>query len=71
MVGARGGADDLFEASYTYRLQGTGRYLTVVEAQAGSRRYYKAYLADRLDGTWTPLAGTWDSALRGGVQRPV
>lgn len=50
--------DDLFEASHTYRLQGTGQYLTVVEAQAGSRRYYKAYLADRLDGTWTPLAAT-------------
>lgn len=51
---------DIFEASHTYRLKGLDRYLTVVEAQAGSRRYYKAYVADRLDGTWKPLAATRD-----------
>lgn len=50
--------DDIFEASHTYRLRGSDRYLTVIEAQAGSRRYYKAYLADRLDGEWRPLAAT-------------
>ncbi|MBL7218702.1 MAG: hypothetical protein ISS69_01190 [Phycisphaerae bacterium] len=44
---------DIFEASHTYKLSGTDKYLTVIEAQAGSRRYYKAYLADRLDGKWT------------------
>ena len=46
----------LFEASHTYTLKGTGRYLTIVEENG--RRYYKAYLADRLDGPWTPLADT-------------
>ncbi len=51
--------DDLFEASHTYRLRGQDRYLTVVEAQgSGGRRYYKAYLADRLDGAWRPLAAS-------------
>ncbi|MCI0683331.1 MAG: hypothetical protein L0Y71_14605 [Gemmataceae bacterium] len=49
---------DIFEASHTYRLKGLDRYLTVVEAQAGSRRYYKAYVADRLDAKWQPLAAT-------------
>jgi hypothetical protein len=49
---------DIFEASHTYRLKGHEKYLTVVEAQAGSRRYYKAYLADKLDGAWQPLAAT-------------
>ena len=49
---------DIFEASHTYRLKGLDKYLTVVEAQAGGRRYYKAYLADRLDGEWHPLAAT-------------
>ena len=39
--------DDIFEASHTYRLRGLNKYLTVVEAQGGSRRYYKAYLAER------------------------
>lgn len=55
---------DIFEASHTYRLEGDGRYLTVVEAQNGHGwRYYKAYLADSLDGEWTPLAGTRDDAF--------
>jgi hypothetical protein len=50
---------DIFEASHTYRLLGQQKYLTVVEAQGGGgRRYYKAYLADRLDGKWEPLANT-------------
>lgn len=51
--------DDIFEASHTYRLKGSNQFLTVVEAEApGGRRYYKAYLADRLDGDWKPLAAT-------------
>jgi len=49
---------DVFEASHTYRLKGMDKYLTVIEAQAGGRRYYKAYLADRLDGKWQPVADT-------------
>ena len=49
---------DIFEASHTYRLKGIEKYLTLVEAQAGGRRYYKAYLADRLDGEWKPAADT-------------
>jgi hypothetical protein len=49
---------DIYEASHTYRLKGLNQYLTLVEAQAGGRRYYKAYLADRLDGEWAPLAAT-------------
>ena len=47
---------DIFEASHTYTLKGMDRYLTIIEANPGGRRYYKAYIADRLDGKWTPLA---------------
>jgi hypothetical protein len=47
---------DLFEASHTYKLQGLAKYLTIVEAQGDRRRYYKAYLADRLEGPWRGLA---------------
>jgi hypothetical protein len=50
--------DDIFEASHTYRLKGQTKFLTLVEAVAGSRRYYKLYVADRLDGEWKPLAAT-------------
>ena len=50
---------DIFEASHTYRVkgrEGRGEYLTIIEAQAQGRRYYKAYVADRLDGPWRGLA---------------
>src|SRR6185295_4862417 len=50
---------DIFEASHTYRLKGLDKYLTIIEAVGeNGRRYYKAYLADRLDGEWKPLAAT-------------
>ncbi len=56
--------DDIYEASHTYRLKGLDKYLTIVEAQApAGRRYYKAYLADALDGAWTPLAASADRAF--------
>jgi len=53
----------VYEASHTYRLKGTGRYLTVIEENG--RRYYKAYLADSLDGAWTPLADTAERPFAG------
>jgi hypothetical protein len=51
---------DIFEASHTYRVNDLDKYLTIVEAQRGGRRYYKAYMAPRLDGIWRPLAATPD-----------
>jgi hypothetical protein len=58
---------DIFEASHTYRLKGQEKFLTIIEAQAGARRYYKAYLADRLDGEWKPLAATREKPFAGVV----
>jgi len=55
---------DIFEAGHTYRLKGSNKYLTLIEAQHGHGwRYYKAYLADRLDGNWTPLAAEKDKSF--------
>lgn len=48
--------ETLFEASMTYKLQGTETYLTLIEA-LGPSRYYRAYTSDRLDGVWTPVPG--------------
>ncbi|RMF86519.1 MAG: hypothetical protein D6741_21805 [Planctomycetota bacterium] len=53
----------IFEASHTYRLEGLDKYLTIVEENG--KRYYKAYLADRLDGPWTPVADTADHPFAG------
>jgi hypothetical protein len=55
---------DVFEAGHTYRLAGSNKYLTLIEAQHGHGwRYYKAYLTDRLDGNWTPLAAEKDKSF--------
>ncbi len=56
---------DVFEASHTYKLKGRDRYLTVIEAQGDGRRYYKAYLADRLEGPWRGLADTLQQPFAG------
>jgi len=47
---------NIFEASHTYRLKGMDKYLSVIEANPGGRRFFKAYIAEKLDGKWTPLA---------------
>jgi hypothetical protein len=50
---------DIFEASHTYRIKGRPQYLTLIEEKG--KRFYKAYLADRLDGPWTPVADRRDA----------
>jgi hypothetical protein len=58
--------DILFEASMTYRIQGTSKYLTLIEALHPDR-YYRAFVADRLDGAWTPVpdAHTYEKPFAG------
>jgi len=56
---------DVFEASHTYRLKGMEQFLTIIEANSGGKRHFKAYLANRLDSQWTPLADTWDQPFAG------
>jgi hypothetical protein len=46
-------------------VKGRDAYFTMVEAQAGDRRYMKAYTAGRLDGEWKPLADTWEAPFAG------
>ena len=64
---------DIFEASHTYRLKGSERYLTLVEAQGNSRRYYKAYLSSKLEGPWQGLADTLEKpfAARSNVAESI
>lgn len=54
---------DIFEASHTYRLKGMDKYITLIEARNGGKRYFKAFTAQQLDGAWSPLATT--------LQRPL
>ncbi len=48
----------IFEASHTYRIKGRRQWLTLIEANG--QRHFKAYLADRLDGVWRPIADTFE-----------
>jgi GH35 family endo-1,4-beta-xylanase len=61
-----GSRNDVFEGSMTYRIKGTGTYLTLVEALSPAR-YYRAWTSDRLDGDWTllPDADTWQKPFAG------
>jgi hypothetical protein len=53
-VAIQGPRNDVFEGGMTYRIKGSGLYLTLVEA-IGPARYYRAWISDRLDGEWTPI----------------
>jgi hypothetical protein len=50
-----GKKEDIFEASNTYKIAGTDKYLTLIEAIAPKGRYFRAWIADDLAGEWHPL----------------
>lgn len=47
--------DDIFEAGNTYRVSGTNKFITLVEAIGPKGRYFRIWQSNRLDGDWTPL----------------
>jgi endo-1,4-beta-xylanase len=51
-------AGRLFEACNVYKLDGTGKYLALIEAfdkSSGFKRYFRSWTADSLEGPWTVL----------------
>ncbi|MGO1296402.1 MAG: non-reducing end alpha-L-arabinofuranosidase family hydrolase [Vibrio sp.] len=53
----------LFEASNVYKVEGTDKYLLLVEAY--SPRYFRSWTSTSLDGPWTPLADTKSNPFAG------
>jgi endo-1,4-beta-xylanase len=49
-------ADDVFEASNTYKVANTNTYITMVEAISPKGRYFRIWKSDSLDGKWEPFA---------------
>lgn len=52
--------DAIFEASHTYKVRGSDRFLTIIEQDNGGDgwRFFKAYESKMLEGPWKPLAAT-------------
>ena len=56
---------EFFEASHIYYVKDWQRYLNLIEQDG--RRYYKAYIAEQLDGEWLPLADSEKKPFAGMV----
>jgi endo-1,4-beta-xylanase len=50
-----GSTNDLFEGVQVYTVQGTNQYLMLIESIGSRGRYYRAYTATNLGGSWSPL----------------
>ncbi len=58
--------NNLFEGSMTYKIKGTGTYLTIIEGMSPAR-HYNAWISKDLNGEWTPVPGadTWEKPFAG------
>jgi enterochelin esterase-like enzyme len=56
VIAMRGTRETVFEGSFTYKIKGVDKYLTCVEALSPTR-FFRAYVADTLDGEWYPVEG--------------
>ncbi len=54
-------AGRMFEASNVYKMNGTNRYLALIESfdqTSDNHRYFRSWIADSLDGPWQPYQGS-------------
>lgn len=61
--------ENIFEASMTYKLDGSDKYITMIEAIGHPGRYFSSWLADDLAGPWIPLAATESDPFAGPANR--
>jgi hypothetical protein len=66
VIALQGTKETLFEGSATYRVEETNNYLTLIEAFGpAGQRYYRSFVAETLDGEWSPLADSWENPFAG------
>ncbi len=63
MQGSSSGS--IYAASSVYKVNGTGKYLLLVEAVGSNGHYMRAFTASALDGSWTALADSEASPFAG------
>jgi hypothetical protein len=64
VIAIQGTKETVFEGGAVYRVEGSQRYLAMIEAFGpNGHRYYRSFTADRLDGEWAPLAADWENPL--------
>ncbi|MBN1171152.1 MAG: hypothetical protein JXA67_03180 [Micromonosporaceae bacterium] len=56
---------NLWDAVEIYKIEGSERYLMITSAQGVTGRYLRAWISDRLDGDWSPYAGTAENPFAG------
>jgi hypothetical protein len=60
-----GSTNDFFEGVQVYTVKGANQYLMLIESIGGGGRYYRAYTATSLGGSWSPLATSENNPFAG------